>query len=132
MYKRLLSFYSSFKIFCIVTTSLDFVSIYFPLFQLEKFLRGRMSGVVWFFSIDEYEDEDMREGSNPMQPCSFWALMLSTKIWFYVQEFHLLIFTFDNYVFMRFSFTQVAQVWKHYLKSFSPVKTTQTENVRFI
>ena len=35
-------------------------------------------------------------------------------------------------IFMMFEFTQTTQVWVHYSKSFSRVKSTQDEKVRFI
>ena len=56
MYKRYPSFNSSFMIIWTVVTSLNRVSLYFPLLQFEKCLLAQTIIVLWFISSGENKD----------------------------------------------------------------------------
>ena len=129
IYNRYSSFYSSFMVFWRATTPLGRLPINFLLFDLEKCLFSRVVSPLCFNPFAE----DWRAGSIPLQSWWLWALMPYPQIRLYVQQFQsqtslsvLLVIM----IFMMFEFIQISQVWVHYFKWFSRVKTTQDEKVR--
>ena len=112
-------------IFCPVVSSLDHLSIHLLLFRLEKYLSGQVVSAFCFSS----SVEERSESSIPLDP---WSLCKAHKFvcMFHKPKLRLTHFWWLGFC-MKFKFTEITQVWVHYFKSFSRLKSTQDEKVHY-
>ena len=116
-----------------MVTKLDRLLIFFWVFWLEMYLRGRMLSALCFSPAAEIEDRvwfpccPRRHGINVKHKNSIVYSVNSN--WNFGQR------TFDNYDFflcVKFELTRITQILVHIFKSFGQEKSTQDEKVRYI